>query len=392
MSSNNNFMPDLLHSALKDNTTYLDENVIDKDDFLKMYQSGNTLLLWSVANSSVNFALKLLDKPFAEEFINTKATFYENTPLILSISKGWSHVPTQTQNSQSQSFIAKKLLEKGADVNESDKHGRTALHYACLHRNIEAINSLVKKGGDLKSLDNNGIKAIDYCYFDENKASRILSLATGGPRNYTFSLNSVFFQNNNIFLQDLAKSLDNPEFSLNHLQSENKIYQELNLKVEDALEPLITHASNLYSKCPSDNLFENFESCQKQFISNNKSLHVGLASFKTSSDITIKLEAILKLISNIRAAAMSNKVQEVEGLINNAVDDPVLTSERDLITRVCMKIINFLSLLPFFGLPIVINKLFTGQTFFSHKTTTEKLIHNLKDNLDDLQDQSLLLI
>ena len=53
-------------------------------------------------------------------------------------------------------IIARLLLEKGADPNQKDAIGNTALHLAACTNNIEVITLLLSAGTDIKSLDNWG--------------------------------------------------------------------------------------------------------------------------------------------------------------------------------------------------------------------------------------------
>ena len=47
----------------------------------------------------------------------------------------------------------KTLLEHGAMVNHKDQHGRTALHYAAMHRGKEIMNLLISYGADVNARD-----------------------------------------------------------------------------------------------------------------------------------------------------------------------------------------------------------------------------------------------
>ena len=130
----------LFHALMIDDETFVTEySLIEcelNDKFL-----GNTPLLWGVASSSIKAVLSLLNK--SPDGINTAANqFTMATPLILSISKGWGHKKSQEQRTGTfgtQSEVAIRLVELGAEVNARDRHGRTALHYAYLQRNPDAI-------------------------------------------------------------------------------------------------------------------------------------------------------------------------------------------------------------------------------------------------------------
>ena len=54
----------------------------------------------------------------------------------------------------------KELLEKGADVNEKDADGRTALMYASFNGYSEVVNELLKHNADVNLTDINGRSAL----------------------------------------------------------------------------------------------------------------------------------------------------------------------------------------------------------------------------------------
>ncbi|MAQ64688.1 MAG: hypothetical protein CL503_05245 [Actinobacteria bacterium] len=51
----------------------------------------------------------------------------------------------------------KHLITHGADVNATDKHGRTALHEAAYYGNLEIVKALVIAGADINAKDNVGL-------------------------------------------------------------------------------------------------------------------------------------------------------------------------------------------------------------------------------------------
>ncbi len=79
-------------------------------------------------------------------------------PLCIAISKN----DIQT---------AKKIIEYGADVNESYK-GMTPLMYAARYNNLELFKMLLQKGADLSVKDSRGNTAISYAQM--SKATDII--------------------------------------------------------------------------------------------------------------------------------------------------------------------------------------------------------------------------
>jgi len=58
--------------------------------------------------------------------------------------------------------IAKKLIEKGANVNAKDERGDTALMRAVSWGHIKIVKLLIEKGANVNIKDNNGWTAMDY--------------------------------------------------------------------------------------------------------------------------------------------------------------------------------------------------------------------------------------
>ncbi|KTD22911.1 Ankyrin repeat protein [Legionella lansingensis] len=147
-------------------------------------QFGNTPLLWGIANSSIESVMLLLnpqivtDKNEMTQQIN-QASHNGNTPLILSIAKGWEHKDSDRKSERFQSEVAMQLLKLGANVHAKDRFGRTALHYACLHRNKEAIEALVERGADLHVKDLEDVTPLDMKEYSGYKADEILRSAVG---------------------------------------------------------------------------------------------------------------------------------------------------------------------------------------------------------------------
>ncbi len=56
--------------------------------------------------------------------------------------------------------MVNKLLEAGANVNKTDKSGRTALHWASIQGHLEPTKVLVEKGIDYNKATNGGTTAL----------------------------------------------------------------------------------------------------------------------------------------------------------------------------------------------------------------------------------------
>ncbi|MBA3535902.1 MAG: ankyrin repeat domain-containing protein [Tatlockia sp.] len=374
-----------LHIAsMKNNCDYLKNNLLTSTDLLATFL-GNTPLIWAIANSSVSFALALLET-YDSSQVNVKSTSrsYLNTPLILSISKGWTHLATQGKEKLPQLLLATKLIEKGAEVNAVDVHGRSALHYACLHRNMEAIKTLVEAGAFWDKKDINDQTALDFCCLDYRTASTILQIATGGPEDYTFTLVKNNFNSSDSFYHFIS-----------NLNTENKFFDhrslkqtsEFNKKINCALTPIYNHAAKLFNGYFKNASFESYANANN--ISSQDFLPDNLLG-KTDSIEVRKIKLLLKIYFELKKTALTSFSQneilsntqreKLEEIILNALENPVLNTERELITKVGIVILNAVSIL-FIGLPLFINYCITDQFFFSHQTKSVNLLNHLKDEI-----------
>ena len=56
--------------------------------------------------------------------------------------------------------IAEKLIKDGADINDTDSCGDTALHWACIRSNTKLVKYLIDKGADVNKQNNDGENAL----------------------------------------------------------------------------------------------------------------------------------------------------------------------------------------------------------------------------------------
>lgn len=98
----------------------------------------NTFLLQALAWNRKTAALKLIKLDSSRLSIDTKDEWptCQNTPMILAAKIN-------------DLAIVEQLILAGANVDEQDYRGYTALHYACLYRNVAMINRLLAAGADI---------------------------------------------------------------------------------------------------------------------------------------------------------------------------------------------------------------------------------------------------
>ena len=73
----------------------------------------------------------------------------------------------------------KTLASKGANVNITDKHGRTPLHVAAFTSNLNAMRALVVAGADPNILENDAYDIVTILSVDNNVAALKLALELG---------------------------------------------------------------------------------------------------------------------------------------------------------------------------------------------------------------------
>lgn len=113
--------------------------------------SGTKTFLEAMQSGKVHLARFVLDA-LDGRIINGKA---ENGRTLLMHA-------VSLQDCGSRSKFTKLLLEKGADVNARDDHGRTALSLACEHGRLDSVKILVQFNADPELTDTWGNSALMY--------------------------------------------------------------------------------------------------------------------------------------------------------------------------------------------------------------------------------------
>ncbi len=357
-------MTALHKAAMENDVAYLDEHSITEPELLNVFL-GNTPLLWGVASSSEDFVLRFLES-FDSTHINmkSKCVLFLNTPLILSMAKGWAHTATERVDSQPQALIAQKLLEKRAAVDATDKHRRTALHYACLHRNEDAINALLNANADLSAQDENGHTPLDYCCFNEEIASNILAAATGGRRGYTFTLQAEHFEENfsAVFYAKMA-SLQNIDLPVDSFHRMERFHTQINHALA---------GFNGYVKEISES---------DAVLFNGSTIH-----FQALTEVQQRLKKAVacSIFSEHNELFFENKKREVGQVISDALANPIIKTERRMIREASLAVLNVLSIICV-GLPLLAHYHYSGQFFFSvQRSIAEQLLNEISEKSENI--------
>lgn len=114
-------------------------------------RTGTKILLEAMSKDKVHLARFVLDA-LDGEIVDSKSEDAQ-TPLISSILLPDGHTRCQ---------FVELLLQKGANVNRQDGHGRTALSYACEKGYLDVVKMLVRYGADPEIVDQWGNTALMY--------------------------------------------------------------------------------------------------------------------------------------------------------------------------------------------------------------------------------------
>jgi ankyrin repeat protein len=138
------------------------ESELNSNKNLRTSIHKNTYLLEAISRNYLTAAKKLLEWDIHKEHLNLQDSFItcKNTPLILAAK---THANS----------ILRELIILNAELNTQDYRGFTALHYACLYRNEEAIGLLLNAGARIDLMTQNfGSK---WCCFYNKKDLYALS-------------------------------------------------------------------------------------------------------------------------------------------------------------------------------------------------------------------------
>ena len=97
----------------------------------------------------------------------------DNDLTTLMLAAGASRIPWISRVSQNESLEAvEAALELGADVNEANGQGNTALHEAAKKGSVEVVQFLVDAGANIGAKNKRGQTAVDVARYDAANAGK----------------------------------------------------------------------------------------------------------------------------------------------------------------------------------------------------------------------------
>lgn len=124
---------------------------------LKHPEHGNIALHYASRSGHLEIVKLLVEK---EASVNTqnkygRTALHHASECTESLFEGHESNP-EHKEIEDYLEIVKLLVEKGANINIQDEHGRTALHIASVNGRLEMVKLLVEKGADIKVKNNKG--------------------------------------------------------------------------------------------------------------------------------------------------------------------------------------------------------------------------------------------
>jgi hypothetical protein len=171
---------------------------------------------------------------------------------------------------------AKRLIQKGADVNAKDKEGWTALMMATLHGKIEIVKLLIDMGVDVNANDNYGQTALIEAVKWGKKEIVELLLENGadvnmkyGPNGYTAlsyvqntALSVYNYRQDAVKREQIEKLLTAKGAKPKNYESEKKKYQSLPTVIQNCIHFWVVGPEKPCSICGKVESFPPSHGCQ----------------------------------------------------------------------------------------------------------------------------------
>lgn len=163
-----------LHEAVKNgrkNIHKVVQTLIDLDVVIDALDSEGKTALWYTENGTDTWKLETR----TVELLKAKSKKNEGNVLAIDDSGDHNHLLSFCAKAGIPADLDSKVLD---DINATDELGRTALHWACMHENIQAIEYFLNMRVNPNALDeiNNGNPPINYLSIECQTKLKILDM------------------------------------------------------------------------------------------------------------------------------------------------------------------------------------------------------------------------
>jgi len=135
--------------------------------------SGNTALMWAIANAQNSMAMEL--QQYCDVDGLNKQCTSGNTALHLAVGKGYTDISADGQLLDFTNFeITKKLIEHGANLNLQNEQGNTPLHLAYARRDIAIALYLYEHGANPDIKNKQGKIPLDLLTLSHHEATDLI--------------------------------------------------------------------------------------------------------------------------------------------------------------------------------------------------------------------------
>lgn len=238
-----------LYGAIKDDVlkNLIDRKILNIDNINKEYY-GNTLLMTKISNGEGEEAIELIEKFNSDPFINDASN---RNSLHLLVAKGHKeklntgNIYRSNPDHDNQLPLFAKILEHpniARHINDQDIDGNTALHIACIRRDIDYIKPLIEHGANLNIMN------------QKNKRTplQILSMPAIHRETILSSIlfsraqEKLFIENGKIMEYDPSRKAMNP-IIINNVEKNMTYYDKLKLHTQSNI-PIASFDCSIFNQ------------------------------------------------------------------------------------------------------------------------------------------------